>query len=234
MHGMTTEDSGDINRLAGEYVLGTLSAGQRQDVERRLAHEPALRDAVQFWEEKLLPLTELVEPVAPSPQLWKRISASLDRSRVPWWRLSLGKAWNSLPAWRTAAVTAAVAALAMAIAWPRPTAEHFMVVLGAPQDKAPGWVVQAGANRQLRLIPLAPEQVPEEKSLQFWTKGEGWNAPMSLGLVKPGEPLVLRMDQLPPLQPNQLFEITLEPPAGSPIGRPTGPILYLGRAVKVV
>ena len=42
------------------------------------------------------------------------------------------------------------------------------------------------------------------------------------------------LDKLPPLQPNQLFELTLEPPTGSPIGKPTGPIQFIGRAVKVL
>jgi anti-sigma-K factor RskA len=52
-------------------------------------------------------------------------------------------------------------------------------------------------------------------------------------LVRRGEPLRVRLDQLPALQPDQLFEITLEPPAGSPTGRPTGPIQFIGRAVKL-
>ena len=36
---------------------------------------------------------------------------------------------------------------------------------------------------------------------------------------------------LPTLEREQLFELTLEPETGSPIGRPTGPILYVGRTV---
>lgn len=43
-----------------------------------------------------------------------------------------------------------------------------------------------------------------------------------------------KLDKLPPLQANQLFELALEPAAGSPIGRPTGPIQLIGRAVKVL
>ncbi|WP_376087849.1 hypothetical protein ACE7GA_15050 [Roseomonas sp. CCTCC AB2023176] len=30
-------------------------------------------------------------------------------------------------------------------------------------------------------------------------------------------------------QPGMLIEISLEPPGGSPTGRPTGPILFIGR-----
>ena len=46
--------------------------------------------------------------------------------------------------------------------------------------------------------------------------------------------LFFPLDKLPPLQPNQLFEITLEPYNGSPLNRPTGPILFIGRAVKII
>ena len=104
----------------------------------------------------------------------------------------------------------------------------------APNNTAPGWVVQTSTGqRTLRLQPLASTEVPEQRSLQFWTKADGWNAPLSLGLVQPGQPLEVPLDQLPPLQPNQLFEITLEPYNGSPTGKPTGPILYIGRSVKL-
>ena len=58
--------------------------------------------------------------------------------------------------------------------------------------------------------------------------------PVSHGLVKPGQSLQIPLDKLPPLQPNQLFEITLEPYNGSPLDRPTGPILFIGRAVKII
>ena len=75
--------------------------------------------------------------------------------------------------------------------------------------------------------------MPAERALQLWTKADGWSGPVSLGLVKPGQAVEVKLDKLPQVEPNQLFEITLEPRTGSPIGRPTGPILYIGRAVKM-
>ena len=115
-----------------------------------------------------------------------------------------------------------------------PGAPQYLVVLVAPQDKAPGWVIQASSRRQLSLIPLGQAVVPAEKSLQFWTKGDSWSGPVSLGLVRPGQTVQIPLDKLPPLQPNQLFELTLEPVNGSPTNRPTGPIQFIGRAVKVL
>lgn len=94
----------DIHELAGEYVLGTLSASSRRGVEARLGSDAELRAAVQAWEDRLLPLAGLAEPVTPSPQLWRRVERSLDTLETtprraarpkPWWR-----DWNNLALWR--------------------------------------------------------------------------------------------------------------------------------------
>lgn len=233
----------DIHELAGEYVLGTLTAEQRREVELRLAREAALQAAVLAWEARLLPLTALAEPVTPSPRLWKRIARSIDvlagpvrraAPPKPWWR-----DWNSLGLWRGLsagglATAAILAAVLLERSMDAPPATRFMVVLVAPDDKAPGWVVQTSASRQIELIPLGVMEVPADKALQFWTKAEGWSGPVSLGLVTPGQSMKVPVDKLPAMQSNQLFELTLEPRTGSPTGKPTGPIRYIGRAVQVM
>jgi anti-sigma-K factor RskA len=238
----------DIHQLAGEYVLGTLPAARRREVQARLKHDPQLQAAVLAWEERLLPLTGLVEPVAPSPRLWARIERSLDARATPAPQpvrrpapRRLGWRWDSLALWRGltaggfALATVLAAVLVGRLAEPAPET-RFMVVLVAPDDKAPGWVVQAGASgaRQVELIPLGAVEVPPDKALQFWTKADGWGAPVSLGLVTPGKTLRVPAGSLPAVQPDQLFELTLEPRSGSPTGRPTGPVRYIGRAVKVM
>lgn len=242
----------DLQVLAGEYVLGTLPAATRNTVLQRLATDTALQQAVAEWESRLLPLAQLAEPVTPPAELWTRIdhslqaaSESLKASLSAQQRSRSASApsgerwWNHLGLWRglagsgfaMAAVLATVLVTRMA---PVAAPPQFMVVLVAPQDKAPGWVVQASSPQQISLIPLGVMEVPADKALEFWTKADDWNGPVSLGLVKPGQPLQIPLDKLPPLQPNQLFELTLEPPTGSPIGKPTGPIQFIGRAVKVI
>jgi anti-sigma-K factor RskA len=236
----------DIDALAGDYVLGTLSAPRRAAVAARLEHEPALRDAVAAWEARLLPLVALAPPAEPSPEVWRRIEGSLggpastpapqrpqrpQRPKTPGW-------WNSLGLWRAMTgagfATSAVLAVVLALRAASPPAAEYLVVLVEPQNRAPGYVVQTTATRQLSLVPLGTAAVPARKSLQFWTKADRWKGPVSLGLVKPGQTLRLPLDQLPALEPDQLFELTLEPENGSPIDRPTGPIQYIGRAVKVL
>jgi anti-sigma-K factor RskA len=234
----------DVQILAGEYVLGTLSAVQRAEVQERLNHDPALRRAVDGWEARLFALTEMAEPLPPSSRLWHRIERSLDelstappiavrtsRKRPTRW-------WDSLNVLRTLAGLGLAASVILGTSLltqsPPQTMPSYLVVLVAPQDKAPGWVIQANAAREIQLIPLSETEVPEDKALQFWTKADDWQGPVSLGLVKPGEVFRVPLDKLPPLQPNQLFELTLEKSTGSPINKPTGPIQFIGRAVKVI
>ena len=225
-----------------EYVLGTMELAQRRDLERRLPLDAALRQAVDAWEARLHGLTALAPPIEPPAALWQRIEHSLGPAPAVATHRALAASrwqawWMNLALWRSLAAGGVAAALLLAVrpGWaPLGDAEpRYVVVLVAPGGQAPGWVVQAHAARELTLTPLTRTATPEDKALQFWTKADNWTVPVSLGLVRPGEPLRVRLDQLPALQPNQLFEITLEPPAGSPTGRPTGPIQFIGRAVKL-
>ncbi len=232
---MNTTPDRELDELAGEYVLGTLSAAERAEVERRLPLEPALQAAVDAWEARLLPLTDLAEPVQPSENLWPRIERSLPATVRT---IADARRWrNSLGLWRGLAGAGLAASLVLGsllLMRPAVAPPAYLVVLVAPQDKAPGWVIQTSDTRQIQLIPLGTTEVPGDKALEFWTKGDDWQGPVSLGLVKPGQTLQVPLDKLPPLQPNQLFELTLENATGSPIGKPTGPIQFIGRAVKVI
>ena len=229
-----------LQQLAGEYVLGTLPAAARREVEQRLAHEPQLRAEVDAWERRLLPLTVLAEPAEPSARLWPRIAGSVQgRAAASGGAASDGwrRWWDDLRLWRGLAGGAVAASLVLAallLVKPEAPGPAYMVVLAAPQDQGAGWIVQASVDRQLTLTPLRDTVVPGRKALQFWTKGSNWSAPVSLGLVEPDRSLKLALTTLPPVEPDQLFEITLEPATGSPTGKPTGPVLYIGRAVKVM
>lgn len=220
-----------LDELASEYVLGTLPAEQRAEVQQRLLHDAPLRAAVDAWEQRLLPLVALAQPVPPSAQLWRRIERRIQapETGVAWWNLLAF--WRGLSA---AGLMASVVLAALLLTRPPIAEPSFVVVLVAPQSQAPGWVIQASDNQQIQLIPLGVMEVPADKALQFWTKGDGWQGPVSLGLVKPGQTLSVPLDKLPPLAPNQLFELTLEEPDGSPTGKPTGPIQAIGRAVRVL
>ena len=89
-------------------------------------------------------------------------------------------------------------------------------------------------NGDLQLTPLAQQaDYRADRSVQFWTLENNAEGPRSLGLVEPGRSLVIPAEQVGGVESGQLFELTLEPPGGSPEPRPTGPVLFIGRAVAL-
>ena len=71
------------DRLASEYVLGTLQGGARRRFEALLPAHPMLRQAVTRWHDRLQPLARAIPPVAPAPAVWERIEARLDGAAIP-------------------------------------------------------------------------------------------------------------------------------------------------------
>ena len=63
--------------LAAEYVLGTLSADEREHAEALLTLDPGFAASVRMWERRLGELHVMVEAVEPPPELWDKIKAEL-------------------------------------------------------------------------------------------------------------------------------------------------------------
>jgi anti-sigma-K factor RskA len=73
----------DPDLIAGEYVLGTLEAGERAAAEEFAAKEPGFAAAVIAWERRFAPLNELIVSVAPPEGMWPRIAEALDQAPQP-------------------------------------------------------------------------------------------------------------------------------------------------------
>jgi anti-sigma-K factor RskA len=115
---MTEED--DIDGLAAEYVLGSLSAAERAEVEARRGSDAALDAAIEAWQVRLGPLSELAPGVEPPAHLFGRILTQIaDQSGTQ------GRSADVVPfrggqarQRRLATVASALAAcLALALVW---------------------------------------------------------------------------------------------------------------------
>lgn len=62
-------------RLASEYVLGTLGGRARKRFQRLLADDADLRATVAFWERELIPMAAPLSVPAPSDKVWAGIAA---------------------------------------------------------------------------------------------------------------------------------------------------------------
>jgi anti-sigma-K factor RskA len=239
MNQHTDETPETDNTLAGQYVLGTLSEDERAAFEARLAQSTELQRRVNQWQAHFVSITDRLEPM-PAPQpLSARIERSLDALEPSSVKIKISTPakqtsfWQSLVVWRSLSAAGFAFAVFFAIQLqtftPTMSDPTYIAVLVTPENKTPGWVIQTSQAQQMQLVPLAAIEIPEGKALQFWTKADGWDAPVSLGLVKKGQTLNIALDKLPPLADNQLFELTLEQEGGSPTGKPTGPIQSIGR-----
>ena len=63
----------DFDALAGEYVLGTLTAEERAGAERLASRDAAFAARIADWERRLGTLEAMVEPVEPPDEIWSRI-----------------------------------------------------------------------------------------------------------------------------------------------------------------
>jgi anti-sigma-K factor RskA len=223
------------DRLAASYVVGSLRGRARRRFEALQGAHPVLRQSVRDWEARLMPLTAGVAPVQPSPQVWKRVEAriggaSTQAPQATGW-------WAQLAFWRGFSALATVAAVTMGVllASPPPTQPPVVVVLNATAP-APGdasGVIPAtfvasisGDGRAMVTKPLTQVSLQADRSLELWAVSPQ-GAARSLGVISADGATVVKRGKV--LDNTAAFAVTLEPPGGSPTGKATGPILYLGK-----
>jgi len=223
------------DRLAADYVTGTLRGPARRRFEALLPAHPLLRNAVRDWQARLIPLTLSVTPERPPAQVWQRIEARIGGAQTmkaaPSARTSW---WNQLALWRGLAGMAGVAALSLAVllATPGPARPPIVVVLNATGPAANGVVPASfvasisSDGRAMVTKPLVNVSVQADRSLELWAvPAEG--APRSLGVISADGATIVKRGKV--LENTAALAVTLEPPGGSATGKPTGPILYVGK-----
>jgi hypothetical protein len=70
-------ESGDMDALAAEYVLGTLESGERAQALALTTIDPGFVEKIRFWEQRLSELHLMVEPIEPDAKIWERIKPKL-------------------------------------------------------------------------------------------------------------------------------------------------------------
>ena len=68
----------DHDALAAEYVLGTLSAAEREQAVQLLAQDAGFAKTVRLWEHRLGELNVMVEAIEPPSDVWERIKTGID------------------------------------------------------------------------------------------------------------------------------------------------------------
>jgi anti-sigma-K factor RskA len=240
----------DDNILAAEYVFGPLDQDVRANAERRIASDPAFAQLVESWRQRFAEFDDTAEEITPDGGLWPRIEqdianlASTPQEPAPsaLYRRWIGL-WSDLSALRIAAVSGTIATVVFAalglaslkhaqdVAARKPV---YVAILIDDATKQAGAVVNAFSDGRVELIPVSAIDVPKGRVLQIWTLWDRAVGPRSVGVIDRPRTTWLNLDNLPATGVDQLFEITLEPEGGSPIGRPTGPILFKGTTSRTL
>ena len=208
------------DRLAAEYVLGTLSGGARRRFDALLPAHPALRQAVAGWEKRLLTMALKAEAVQPAPRVWTAIEDKLGWAPPP--RVSSLR----VRFWQAFAAAATVVAVVLGTSTPHaPTEAPMIVVLHATKGTETLVAGLSADRQQISIQPLQKVALTSDQSLELWAlKKDG--PPASLGVIASDKLTAVNKHALP--KDTKGLAVSLEPLGGSPTGAPTGPVLFVG------
>jgi len=218
------------DKLAADYVLGTMPALVRRRFERLLSMDPALRRAVADWNARFDPIDEATVAVEPPAHVWRAVERRLDLSTIaapaarPGWLASLAF-------WRGATLAAAaLAALAIIYIAVRPTPVAPSVVALLSDDKGePRWAALEEGRGDIAVAPLRTVAIDAAHAFELWVIVDGKPRPLGLLAPEPGHPLRVEAAQV---VSSSVLAISIEPAGGSPTGLPTGPVPYKGAVLS--
>ncbi|HYJ40146.1 MAG TPA: anti-sigma factor [Steroidobacteraceae bacterium] len=203
-----------VDRLAAEYVLGTLRYRARRRFERWLL-SPQVGAIVKAWEDRLAGLEPQLTPVTPSAAVWRGIENKLELRKM-----------QRRPAMRWLGVAASlIFFVAVGVFITRPPAQPPMTAQSSLQTDPQTiyWRVEVlGDNQELNLRVQTVHDLPAGKSHELWALPEG-GAPVSLGVLPHtgDHHRVLNAAQRAALANSKQIAVSLEVEGGSPTGAPT-------------
>lgn len=220
--------------ISGEYVLGVLSEEDRRRVEARIATDPKFAMQVRRWQTNLADFNDGYQDARPPQELYGRIEKRLfgegESVQSGVWQ----SLWGSLAVWRTLTAAALVIAVGFAVAdgirLPWATSSALLVAELTGMDSPISLVATYDfASGRLSVTPAALKQ-EQPKSLELWLIEDG-KPPASLGVLPEdgrGD-ILITADLRSAFSAGKTIAITVEPLGGAPDGKPTGPVIALGK-----
>jgi anti-sigma-K factor RskA len=208
-----------VDRLAAEYVLGTLRGRARRRFERWLL-SPQVGAIVKAWEDRLSGLEPTLRGVAPPPTVWRGIESRLELRKLG---LAPLRRWLAVAA--GIMVFAMVSIVALREFGTQPVTQQAFIEQDAQTIY---WRVELlGDNREISLHVHKVHDLPPGKSHELWVIPAGGGAPVSLGLLPHtgDHHRVLTAAQRAALAGARTLAVSLEPAGGSTNGSPTQVLL---------
>jgi len=214
--------------LAGEYVAGLLNPAERTLFERRIAAEAPLREEVRFWDERLMPMTDVIAPVQVPASVYTGIETRLftDEKHAMNWLQSLFF-WRSLSFASLAALAIAGILYVQSPHIGNAPAENFVAEVSGPDQAVKLAVLYDGQKGEIKFTRVAGTPV-SGRDFELWLI-QGKTAPISLGVLPKQDKGTIKVsDDLKAKLSGSILAISDEPAGGSPTGQPTGAVLATG------
>jgi anti-sigma-K factor RskA len=237
---MTPED----DLAAAEYALGTLSPPERAVLAARRLGESDLDAAIRAWEERLAPLAEAVAPIEPSedhlPAIQARIRAASSAAGepAPSMDAAIADLHRRAAHWRMAAIAASVVAALLAVGLVvrengRPPVPREYVAILQKDAASPAFEVTVDLDRQEFSVRPIAATAPPGNSYELWLIEARLGAPRSLGVIGDPRRVASLAGYDRGVVKDATYAVTVEPPGGSPNGKPSGPPVFVGKLIPV-
>ena len=210
-----------LERLAAEYVLGTLRGGARRRFERLCSASAAAGARVRRWEDDLGVLSARLAPVQPGAHVLAGIGRRLFGTQpVP--------ARRSLRLALAAALVGVALLVGLVVREQQRTHLQTLAVLGPDAAHAQWRIERPRELTSLTIRTVGPVAPGPGKAYELWALPRG-GKPVSLGVLPVGGTLQrpLSGTQSAALLAADKLAVSIEPPGGSPTGAPTGPIVIV-------
>jgi len=250
------------DRLAAEYVLGTLRGRARLRFQAWMREDALLRRAVTEWEQRLVPMAAGLKEVAPPRRVWQGIEARLGAPATaraipaaapaqPAAAAKAGGFWESVTFWRGWGLiaTGCAAALIAALALQKPQVVEVPVeklvestgmqpsYIAILRNKAGKAVFVAYAGRksdELWVKRIGLEAEPPDHRFELWgLYGKEGAAPRLLGMLPKDDKATIKLAGVADESLRDFPALAITvEPAQGSGGSPTGPVVASGDCFK--
>jgi anti-sigma-K factor RskA len=226
-----------LDRLAAEFALGTSPPRVRRRLATIARRDRVVATALSEWERRVAVLADRIPATTPPPRVWHNIEMrlGLEPDRVP----AREAGWlRRVAFWRALSVASLVGIVVLGVAeWRRAPVvvpAPLVVVLSGADAKVGLIATATRGERYLTLKTVGNATPGQDKAFELWALPQA-GAPQPLGVIPQGSvvrvPLKNPVDET--LSNIPTLAVSVEPPGGSPSGKPTGPVVYSGAVERM-
>jgi len=222
-------------RLAREYVLGTMNAAVRRRFQRLLSADADLQKQVQRWEQHLQPLADQLPALMPPRAIWRALAQRL--GHAPQHSAHKSGWLSSLALWRGLSALSSTAVLVLAL-----------ILVQTPEARSPSYLAVMAGGESVASIVATAHKAPWELTLELVKTPplasdrtlHLWAVSAETGNIHPLGALGTDTKQQRPLTEQQWLLIkgahsliVTEEATSAALDQPAGPVHYSGLCVQL-